>query len=91
MLTARLFQRGSVDSKDPDQSASQDEDAASRAGHSDAPWAVRAEGWTRALYSHSLGIALGLMFVASFNFHLRYRGVAANAEAAMHGQPKQSK
>jgi hypothetical protein len=90
MLTAVLFQRGSAESKDPDQSASQDEDPESRAGQSDAPWAVRAGGWTRALYSYSLGIALALLFVASFILHLRYSAVAANAEAAMHGQPTES-
>jgi hypothetical protein len=31
-----------------------------------------------------------LLFVASFILHLRYSAVAANAEAAMHGQPTQS-
>jgi hypothetical protein len=72
MLTAVLFQRGSAESKDPNENASQDEDPASRAGQSDAPWAVRAGGWTRALYSYSLGIALALLFVASFILHLRY-------------------
>jgi hypothetical protein len=90
MLTAILFQRGSAESKDPDENASQDQDPASRAGQSDAPWAVRAGGWTRALYSYSLGIALALLFVASFILHLRYSTVAANTEAAMHGQPAQS-
>lgn len=90
MLRAILFQRGSAESKDPDQSASQDEDPTSRAGQSDAPWAVRAGGWTRALNSYSLGIALALLFVASFILYLRYSAVAANAEAAMLGQPAQS-
>lgn len=90
MLTAVLFQRGSAESKDPDENASQDEDPASRSGQADAPWAVRSGGWTRALYSYSLGIALALLFVASFILHLRYSAMAENAEAAMHGQPAQS-
>jgi hypothetical protein len=90
MLTAILFQRGSAESKDPDKSASQDEDPASKAADRDAPWAVRAGGLFRTLYSYSLGIALALLFVASFLLHLRYSAVAGNAEAAMHGKAAQS-
>jgi hypothetical protein len=90
MLTAMLFQRGSAESKDPDKSASQDEDPASHARQPDAPWAVRASGWLRTLYSYSLGIALALLFAASFILHLRYSAIAENAEAALHGHPAQS-
>ncbi|MCW8060731.1 DUF6766 family protein [Agrobacterium tumefaciens] len=90
MLTAILFQRGSAESKDPDETASQDEDPESRAGQPDAPWAVRTGGWLRTLYSYSLGIALALLFAVSFILHLRYSAMAENAEAAMHGQPAQS-
>ncbi len=90
MLTAMLFQRGSAESKDPDQPASQDEDPSSKSGNRDAPWPVRVGGLARTLYSYSLGIALALLFVASFILHLRYSAAAENAEAAMHGQPAQS-
>ncbi|MVA18942.1 hypothetical protein GOZ94_08180 [Agrobacterium vitis] len=90
MLTAMLFQRGSAESKDPDERASQDEDPASHARQPDAPWAVRSSGWLRTLYSYSLGIALALLFAASFILHLRYSAIAENAEAAMHGHPAQS-
>lgn len=90
MLTAILFQRGSAESKDPDETASQDEDPESRAGQPDSPWAVRTGGWLRTLYSYSLGIALALLFAVSFILHLRYSAMAENAEAAMHGQPAQS-
>ncbi|NSY14795.1 DUF6766 family protein [Agrobacterium vitis] len=89
MLTAILFQRGSAESKDPDETASQDEDPESRAGQPDS-WAVRTGGWLRTLYSYSLGIALALLFAVSFILHLRYSAMAENAEAAMHGQPAQS-
>jgi hypothetical protein len=44
----------------------------------------------RTLYSYSLGIALALLFVASFILHLRNSAAAENAEAAMHGEPAQS-
>ncbi len=51
---------------------------------------MRASGWLRTLYSYSLGIALALLFAASFILHLRYSAIAENAEAAMHGHPAQS-
>lgn len=90
MLTAMLFQRGSAESKDPDESVSQDEDPASHVGQPDAPWAVRVDEWWRTLYSYSLGIALAVLFAVSLILHLRYSAMAVNAEAAMHGQPAQS-
>jgi hypothetical protein len=90
MLTAILFQRGSAESKDPDHPASQDEDPSSKSGNRDAPWAVRVGGSVGTLYSYSLGIALALLFAASFILHLRYSAAAENAEAAMHGQPAQT-
>jgi hypothetical protein len=90
MLTAILFQRGSAKSKDPDKAASQDDDPALKSGNRDAPWAVRAGRLMRTFYSYSLGIALALLFVASFILHLRYSAVAENVEAAVHGQPAQS-
>ncbi|WP_037082528.1 DUF6766 family protein [Neorhizobium vignae] len=90
ILTAMLFQRGSAESKDPDQSAPQDEDPAGQANRPDAPWAVRVGGWIRTLYSYSLGISLALLFLATFILHLRYSALAENADAAMHGEPTQS-
>ena len=38
--------------------------------------------WT---YQHSLGLALALLFVASFALHLVYSVDAANERAALHG------
>jgi hypothetical protein len=61
-----------------------------KADDGDAPWPVRVGGLARSAYSYSLGIALALLFVASFILHLRYSAMAENAEAAMHGQPAQS-
>ena len=90
MLTAILFQRGSAESKDPDETASRDGDAALKAADRGAPWPVRAGGLLRTLYSYSLGIALALLFVASFLLHLRYSAAAENAEAVMHGKAAQS-
>ena len=86
MLTAILFQRGSAESKDPDEPASQDQDPKDKQHDVAAPWPVRIGGLARSIYSYSLGIGLGLLFVLSFALHLRYSAEDANVEAAMHGQ-----
>jgi len=86
VLTAYLFQRGSAESKDPDETAAQDEDPGPAAVAAGAPWPVRRGGIARFLYSYSLGIALAVLFFASFILHLRYSAEAANAEALMHSE-----
>ena len=86
MLTAILFQRGSAESKDPDEPASQDQDPSEKQ-HAVEAWPVPAGGIARSLYSYSLGIALAILFIVSFLLHLRYSAEDANAEALMHGQP----
>ncbi len=79
MLTAMLFQRGSAESRDPD-----DPD---RAGD-ELPASVRRRHPIRSwLYSYSLGLALALLFVASFAMHLWASMMAANEEALRHGAP----
>lgn len=88
MLTAFLFQRGSSESKDPDEPASQDEDPAQKADDPETPRAVRAGGFIRAIYSYSLGLALFFLFIVSFVLHLKYSADAAALEAAMHGDPE---
>ena len=88
MLTAFLFQRGSSESKNPDEPSSQDEDPAQKADDPEAPWAVRAGGFIRAIYSYSLGLALFFLFVVSFVLHLKYNADAAALETAMHGNPE---
>ncbi|MCV9967480.1 hypothetical protein OIU34_37245 [Pararhizobium sp. BT-229] len=87
MLTAFLFQRGSSESKDPDEPANQDEEPALKQDDAEAPWPVRVGGFAQTVYSYSLGIALGFLFVLTFILHLRYSAEAENAEAVMHGQP----
>lgn len=86
VLTAFLFQRGSSESKDPDAEEEVDEDPAHHASDSDAPWPVRAGRVPRTLYSYSLGIALVLLFAASFVFHWLGSTAAANEEAQLHGE-----
>ena len=86
-LTAFLFQRGSSESKDPDESAAQDEDPAIHADDPDAPLPVRLGGLSRLLYSYSLGIALFILFLLSFALHLHNSAIAEATEALNHNQP----
>jgi hypothetical protein len=75
VLTAILFQRGSAESRDPDDPDRPDDEAPWRARHPVAGW----------LYEHSLGLALAALFIASFLLHWWFSLVAANKEAVRHG------
>lgn len=80
VLTAMLFQRGSSESRDPDDpSRSNDE----------LPWRSRypLSAW---IYAHSLGLALTVLFLASFVLHWWFSMVAANAGAARHGVERET-
>jgi hypothetical protein len=85
MLTAYLYQRGSPESKDPDKAAAQDRDPRLDAAKSSAPLPVRLGGFARAIYSHSLGLALFVLFVAAFVLHLINSARLAADESEMHG------
>lgn len=67
LLTAFLFQRGSTESRDPDDPAPRDE----MTGRIDpsAPWPVRTGGLVLVLYENSLFLAFVLLFLASFVLH----------------------
>ena len=86
-LTAFLFQRGSSESKDPDEPDRSDEDLKAARRDSKAPWPVRRGGLALALYSYSLGIALAVLFVLSFLGHLDHSTRDANDLALRHGEP----
>lgn len=82
MLTAALFQRGSAESRDPDDPDRPGDElpAAARKRRPILSW----------LYSYSLGIALGVLFVISFGLHWWASLTAANEEALRHGGELQS-
>ena len=82
MLTAMLFQRGSAESRDPD-----DPD---RPGDEPPRWLHKRSSVLAWFYSYSLGIALALLFVASFALHWWASLVATNEEALRHGDEIQS-
>jgi hypothetical protein len=80
MLTAILFQRGSAESRDPDDPHRPGDELSMRTGSPLLDW----------FYSYSLGIALALLFVASFGLHWWASLVATNDEAMRHGGQPQS-
>jgi len=86
MLTAYLFQRGSPESKDPDETTPQDRDPAHDASKPDAPWPVRIGGAARAAYAHSLGWTLLALFAASFLLHWVNSARKAADDALRHGE-----
>jgi len=79
-LTAMLFQRGSSESRDPDEE---------REGGS--PLVRREDPLLRRLaaliYSYSLTLALSLLFLGSFVGHFFGSWRQANEDAALHGAP----
>jgi len=85
ILTAMLFQRGSSESNDPEDGP-RDADLAAQARKAGAPSILRWGPIWRALYARSLGIALGLLFVASFVLHWTQSARAAADEAREHGE-----
>ncbi|MBW4656596.1 MAG: hypothetical protein KME20_26665 [Kaiparowitsia implicata GSE-PSE-MK54-09C] len=76
MLTATLFQRGSAESRDPDEPERDGDELADtwRSRHPALQW----------IYAHSLGLALTALFVASFVAHWLGSAAAANQEALLH-------
>lgn len=90
MMTALLFQRGSSESKDPDNPNPEDASAAKRKIKKHAPWPVKAGGIWSAVYSYSLGIALMALFIASFVLHWLASVATSNQDALQHGEPTQT-
>lgn len=82
ILTAMLFQRGSAESRDPDDPDRPDDDLA--------PTTRRRNPILSWLYSYSLGLALALLFLISFVLHWWASLAAVNEEAIRHGGEVQS-
>ena len=83
LLTTFLFQRGSAESKDPDES---DEEESRSFDSEHSPAAARKGGLVSFLYSHSLSIAFGALFAICFAGHALWGVNAYNVEGAQHGQ-----
>src|SRR5688500_8606468 len=69
VFTACLFQKGSPESKDPDEDEPVDADPRLSKDDPKAPWPVRHGGASLWLYSNSLSIAFLLMFALSVWLH----------------------
>lgn len=69
VLTAVLFQKGSAESKKPDEPEEVDRDPRKSRNKKDAPWPVRKGGLVLTLYENSLSLAFLLMFLVAFILH----------------------
>ncbi|QRM34436.1 DUF6766 family protein [Microvirga sp. VF16] len=87
LLTVFLFQKGSSESKKPDEDNPEDETPENRRNDPNAPWPVHRGGLLLKLYSHSLSLVLVALFVLSFWLHLTGSTRRANEEALQHHQP----
>ena len=86
-LTAFLFQRGSLESKDPDEPAPQDADPRAVEPGPDTPWPVRRGGWVLTLYENSLVILFAILFAASLTLHAIGGARAYSLEQQAQGEP----
>lgn len=85
ILTAFLYQQGSVESKKLDEPDPVDRDPRQSRNKKDAPWPVRKGGVVLKLYENSLSIALFLLFALSFSLHAISGALLHNEEELQHG------
>ena len=87
MLTVFLYQRGSSESKDPDEEREEvDRDPAEARGKRDAPGPVRAGGLALKLYENSLFLTFALLFLLSLVLHAYGGAEEYSDEQAAHGR-----
>lgn len=86
LFTIFLFQKGSSESKDPDQKSPQDDDPRQRSAKPEAPWPVRRGGWVLKLYENSLGLGFLLLFSGSMLLHARGGAGLYNEEQIARGK-----
>ena len=84
LATAFLYQKGSAESKDPDERHGH---KTKRSAAPDAPWPVHRGGWVLRVYEHSLSIALFSLFLISLLWHARGGLRHYNEERANLGEP----
>ncbi|HEX8309184.1 MAG TPA: DUF6766 family protein [Allosphingosinicella sp.] len=85
VLTAILIQKGSAESRNPDDPP-RDRHPESQARKPGAPHILRAGPAARWLYAHSLGLTLFTLFLLSFTLHWWNSARSAAAEAIRHGE-----
>jgi hypothetical protein len=87
VLSVKLRQKGSAESKPIDEDCACDEDPRAKASDRDVPWPVRRGGIALALYENSLAIAFTLLFAMSFAMHAVGGFLKTNAENIARGRP----
>ena len=90
LLTVFLFQKGSSESKDPDEEQPQDRDARGLGSQPGAPWPVRRGGAALWVYERSLTLALFALFAGSFALHAIGGARQYGEEQLSHRQPAPS-
>jgi uncharacterized protein DUF6766 len=86
VLTAFLYQKGSAESKKPDEKEPVDRDPRKSHNKKDAPWPVRKGGFVLKVYEHSLSLAFLILFLGSFILHALGGMGEYNQEQMEHGQ-----
>jgi hypothetical protein len=89
LATVWLVQRGSPESKNPgDEGAGSDEQQlVGPHARPDSPAWARADGWRRSIYSNSLLLAMGSVFLLSWLLQSLAGLTVYNSEQSTHGQP----
>jgi hypothetical protein len=90
LLSVKLRQKGSAESKPLDETTESDEDPRLHANDPNAPWPVRRGGIALVLYENSLAIAFFLLFAASFIFHAVGGFMKTNQENLAQGRPPET-
>jgi hypothetical protein len=85
IITVKLRQKGSAESKPLEGTTEQDEDPAEHADDPDAPWPVRRGGPWLAVYKQSLSLAFIALFLSSFLLHAWTGSRVFNDEQASAG------
>ena len=88
VFTIFLMQKGSSESKDPDQEEEVDREPSPT--RKDAPWPVKKGGWMLKIYKYSLTIVLFLLFILSFFAHFYGSLKDENEQLALKGMPLES-
>lgn len=89
LATVWLVQKGSPESKDLDKAgpeSDEDQEVGAFATAKSPGWA-KASGWRQAVYSSSLGIAMGVIFILSWTVQFITGRVAYNEEQVIKGEP----
>jgi hypothetical protein len=90
LLSAKLMQKGSAESKPIDEPCEADADPRQHQYDPGAPWPVRRGGWALWLYERSLAVAFFALFLLSFVLHGVGGLLQSNEERVLRGLPSQS-